>query len=130
MKFHVFPQGPMCSIRRALLLWLVPVFLAVGATAAAVSYYTYCEMVSGFMDEQMQQLATAVAATESMRPPQQSAERVFKWGGFVVRTFDSTGKLLATSYPELTAPLHTGTGFADLEDEGRSWRGSSRMKTR
>ena len=122
MSFHVFPTGPMCSIRRALLLWLVPVFLAVGVTAAAVSYYTYCEMVSGFMDEQMEQLAAAVSASESLRPVQQNSERVFKWGGFVVQSFGADGKLVATSYPELTMPLRSGAGFADLEHEGRTWR--------
>jgi signal transduction histidine kinase len=74
------------------------------------------------MDEQMQQLATAVSATESVRPPRQNAERVFKWGGYVVQTFGADGKQLATSYPELTAPLQPGAGFSDLEHEGRSWR--------
>jgi two-component system OmpR family sensor kinase len=122
MKIHVFPKGPMCSIRRALLLWLVPVFLAVGATAAAVSYYTYCEMVSGFMDDQMQQMAVAVAGSESVRPPRQNAERVFHWGGYVVQTFASDGKPQASSYPELTLPMQAGSGFADIEHEGRSWR--------
>ena len=36
MKLHVFPSGPMCSIRRALLLWLVPLFLGVGAMGAVI----------------------------------------------------------------------------------------------
>ena len=122
MKFQVFPKGPMCSIRRALLLWLVPVFLAVGVSAAAISYYTYCEMVSAFMDDQMEQLAVAVAASDTVRPVQQNAERVFKWGGYVVQTYGADGKLLATSYPELKAPLQAGSGFSDLEQEGRTWR--------
>jgi signal transduction histidine kinase len=122
MKFQVFPKGPMCSVRRALLLWLVPVFLAVGATAAAVSYYTYCEMVSGFMDEQMQQIGSTVATSDSVRTTRQNAERVFHWGGYVVQTFGPDGQLLASSYPELTLPLQSGSGFRDIEHEGRSWR--------
>ena len=121
-KWNVFPQGPMCSIRRALMLWLVPAFLVVGATAAGLSYWTYCEMVSTFMDDQMEQLAHASAATDNMRPPQQSADRVFKWGGYVVQTYGSDGKLLVTSWPELTAPLQAKSGFHDLEHQGSSWR--------
>jgi signal transduction histidine kinase len=122
MKWHVFPNGPMCSIRRALMLWLVPVFLVVGATAAAVSYWSYCEMVSGFMDEQMQELAHAVAGTQGLQPAPLTAERVFKWGGYVVQSWDPAGRLLATSYPELSAPLQQGAGFHDLVHQGHSWR--------
>lgn len=122
MKWHVFPNGPMCSIRRALMLWLVPVFLVVGATAAAVSYWSYCEMVSGFMDQQMDELAHAVAGTEALQPTQLTAERVFKWGGYVVQSWDPAGRLLATSYPQLGAPLQQGAGFHDLDHEGHSWR--------
>lgn len=122
IKWHVFPKGPMCSIRRALMLWLVPVFLVVGATAAAVSYWTYCEMVSTFMDDQMEQLAHAFSASSTLQPPRQTHERVFKWGGYVVQTFGADGRLQVTSYPELALPLQAGRGFVDAEHGGRSWR--------
>ena len=39
--FHVFPTGRMCSMRRVMLMWLVPLFLVVGATSAAFSYWGY-----------------------------------------------------------------------------------------
>ena len=122
MKWQVFPQGPMCSIRRALMLWLVPVFLVVGVTAASVSFWTYCRMVSIFMDDQMQQLAHTVAATDNLRPMRQDHERVFKWGGYVVQTYDGAGQLQATSWPELSANLQPHAGFTDLEQGGHSWR--------
>lgn len=122
MKWHVFPTGPMCSIRRALMLWLLPMFLLVGVTSAALSYWAYGRMVSGFMDEQMQQLAHSVAANQVTELPQQDAERVVHWGSYVVQAYDKGGDLLATSWPELTLPLPQAGGFHDLVHEGRSWR--------
>lgn len=122
MKWHVFPRGPMCSIRRALMLWLVPVFVLVGSTAAAVSYLTYCAMVSDFMDQQMQQLAHSFLAHPAVTPLQQDAERVNKWGSYAVQTFGEDGKLTATSFPQLQAPRLSSPGFHDIESGGRSWR--------
>jgi hypothetical protein len=68
MKWNVFPAGRMCSLRRALLLWLVPLFLVVGCAAAALAWWSYARMVGGFMDDQMQQLASAVAANPGVQP--------------------------------------------------------------
>ena len=53
-KWHIFPSGPMCSLRRALMLWLVPMFLVVGIGSAAVSYWSYVKMVGMFLDDQME----------------------------------------------------------------------------
>jgi two-component system OmpR family sensor kinase len=122
MKWHVFPEGRMCSIRRALLLWLLPVFVLVGAVSAGLSYWTYCRMVATFMDDQMQQLAQAVAGSDAVQPPRQSVERVFKWGGYVVQAYGADGKLLATTLPELKLPLQADQGFHDVLHEGRAWR--------
>ena len=122
MKWHVFPAGRMCSIRRAMLLWLVPLFLAVGAFSAVVSYWSFSRMVSTFMDEQMQQLATALSDHPTVQPPQQDADRILKWGAYVVQTYDPTGRLQKTSWPELRLPLQAAPGFHDVRDEGRTWR--------
>ena len=122
MKLHVFPSGPMCSIRRALLLWLVPLFLGVGALGAVISYWSFSRMVSTFMDEQMQQLASALADNRGIQPHPQDAERVFKWGAYVVQTFDGQGQLQVTSWPELRMGLQPTAGFRDLQFDGHSWR--------
>jgi two-component system, OmpR family, sensor kinase len=120
--FHVFPSGPMCSLRRALLLWLVPLFLLVGAASAAFSYWSYNRMVSEFMDDQMQQLAHSIAANEEfVIPPVQSRERIHKWGTYVTQVFATDGALRATSWPELNAPLQQ-PGFHDLYLDGTRWR--------
>jgi two-component system OmpR family sensor kinase len=123
MRWHVFPRGPLCSIRRALMLWLVPLFILVGVASASFSYWTYSRMVSGFMDEQMQQLGHSVAAQDSfVAPPPVTAERVHKWGAYVVQVFDAGGRLRTTSWPQATAALQPTHGFHDVEQDGRRWR--------
>jgi two-component system OmpR family sensor kinase len=122
MKWHVFPAGRMCSMRRALLLWLLPVFLLVGATSAAFSYWTYSRMVDSFMDEQMQQLAIALSSNQAIEPAVQNAERVDHWGAYVVQTFSAQGRLQVTSWPEVRVPMQPQQGFQDLAQDGRRWR--------
>lgn len=122
MKWHVFPNGPMCSIRRALMLWLLPLFLLVGSLSAVASYWSYSLMVSTFMDEQMQQLATALGDNRTIQPAPLNAERVEKWGAYVVQTFDTQGALQVTSWPEVRVPLQSGAGFHEVRQDGRSWR--------
>lgn len=122
MKWHVFPAGPMCSIRRAMMLWLLPLFLLVGSIGAAVSYWSYSRMVSTFMDEQMEQLAFALSDHPTVQPAPQNAERVFKWGAYVVQTFDASGTLQVSSWPDMHVPLQPGLGFRDVRHDGRDWR--------
>lgn len=120
--FHVFPAGPMCSLRRALLLWLVPLFLVVGASSAAISYWSYSRMVNEFMDGQMEQLAQAMASNaEIVATPQPTAERIHAWGAYVTQLYAADGKLLQSSWPALTEGLQP-TGFADLLIDGVPWR--------
>jgi two-component system OmpR family sensor kinase len=122
MKVQFFPKGPMCSIRRAMLLWLVPLFLLVGALSAGLSYWSYANMVREFMDDQMQQLGRAVAVNESVQMPSQNAERVHKWGAYVLQTYEADGRAAGSSWPQLTLPLQAGAGFHDVSYEGRNWR--------
>jgi len=121
-RFHVFPVGPMCSLRRVLLMWLVPLFLLVGATSAAFSYWSYRTMVGEFMDSQMQLLGDSIAMQEehSTLPPL-APERVHKWGTYVVQVYSAGGGMVASSWPELAAPLQQ-PGFGDLRLDSGSWR--------
>jgi signal transduction histidine kinase len=122
-RFHVFPTGPMCSLRRALLLWLVPLFLLVGAATAAYSYWSYGRMVNEFMDEQMQQLAQSVAASEQPMPPMaHSAEAIHQRGIYVIQVWGADGNLQATSWPQLSASRQNQPGFHDLRQGDTRWR--------
>lgn len=119
---HILSAGPMCSLRRALLFWLVPLFLLVGAASAAFSYWTYTRMVASFMDEQMQQLGDSLAAREDrVVLPQVTPDRVHKWGSYVGQVWAPDGRLEAVSMPGVDAPK-MAPGFHDLTLAGHDWR--------
>ena len=121
-KWHIFPNGPMCSLRRAMMLWLFPMFLVVGAGSAGVTYWSYCTMVGMFLDDQMEQIADALATNEMPQPPQLTRERVQQWGAYVVQTWASDGALQVTSFPTAHVPLQSEAGFHDLKSDGTHWR--------
>lgn len=123
MMIQVFPAGRLCSLRRALLLWLLPVFLAVGAASAGYAYWSYSRMFVTTMDNQMEQLA------ESMEVQKQdltlvplTRDAVHKWGSYVVQVFDAGGALRFNSWAELPARLYDGQGFQDVSAVDASWR--------
>jgi signal transduction histidine kinase len=119
---HVFPRGPMCSLRRALLLWLVPLFIIVGIASAAFSYFTHGRMVNEFMDSQMEQLGRSLVAHDGLPlPPTISDERIDRWGDYVVQVWDADGRLAASSWPSAQVPLQA-QGFQDVKAGGRDWR--------
>ncbi|MDO9115564.1 MAG: ATP-binding protein [Polaromonas sp.] len=123
MMFHVFPAGRMCSLRRALLLWLVPVFLLVGAASAGFAYWSYLRMASTFMDNQMELLAESMGAQEQVVAlPALTRERVHKLGSYVVQVFDADGKPRFSSWPESAMALLETPGFQDVRMGGERWR--------
>lgn len=120
---HVFPSGRMCSIRRALMLWLLPVFLLVGVSSAAVSYWSYNAMVTEFMDQQMQQLGQSVAAQDELPAPRpQTAERVFRHGAYVIQVFDRDARQISTTFDMASVALQATAGFHTVEQAGARWR--------
>ncbi|MEO5669938.1 MAG: ATP-binding protein [Ramlibacter sp.] len=123
--FHVFPRGPMCSMQRVLLLWLVPLFLVVGAASAAFSYWSYTTMVAEFMDNQMEQLAKSIALQQGqLMPPPTNADRIHKWGDYVVQVYSADGTLQRSSWSQLGPQPQMGTegGFHDLRIGATNWR--------
>jgi signal transduction histidine kinase len=122
-RWHVFPLGRMCSLRRALLLYLVPLFLLVGIASATFSYFSHGRMVKEFMDTQMEQLGQSITGREGdMMPPPLTQERVEQGGMYIVQVWDKDGRLLKTSWPQLTAPLQQHAGFSDILAGGKEWR--------
>ena len=123
MMIHVFPAGRLCSLRRALLLWLLPVFLAVGAASAGYAYWSYSSMFITTMDNQMEQLAESmVVQKQDLALAPLTSESVHKWGSYVVQVFDADGSLRSNSWAELPARLQKGGGFQDVSAGGASWR--------
>jgi two-component system, OmpR family, sensor kinase len=104
-----------CSLRGKLLLWLVSLHLIAAGVAAWASYMSYGRMVHTFMDDQMQLLANSYAANDSTPVLQPLAdESVYKWGSFIVQIFGPDGRLLATSWPKLNAPLQAAPGLHNV----------------
>ena len=123
MMFHVFPTGRLCSLRGALLLWLVPVFLLVGAASAGFAYWSYLRMASTFMDSQMELLADSLVAQEQdIALPPLTHERVHKLGTYVVQVFDADGKPRFSSFPESAMALRETPGFQDVRMGDERWR--------
>ncbi|KQT14097.1 ATP-binding protein [Ramlibacter sp. Leaf400] len=120
---HILSSGPMCSLRRALLFWLVPLFLVVGAASACFSYWTYNRMVASFMDEQMQQLGDSLAQREDrIALPPVAPERVHKWGSYIAQVWNRDGQIEAASMTPIGAPMARTPGFHDVTVDGRHWR--------
>lgn len=123
MMIHVFPAGRLCSLRRALLLWLLPVFLLVGAASAGYAYWSYNSMFTTFMDNQMEQLAESMAVQkQDMALAPLTRDSVHKWGSYVVQVFDADGRLRSNSWAELPARLQEGSGFQNVSAGGAPWR--------
>lgn len=114
----------MKSLRKQLLVWLVPVFLMVAVFATVWTYYMFGSMVSGFMDSQMRVLADSHADgtldPPTMRPLTEHA--VAEKGALVVQIWDGQGGLLTSSYPGIQVPLQPKDGFADVTGGWRRWR--------
>ena len=120
---RVFPAGRMCSLRGVLMMWLLPVFVLVGAVSAGASYLSYNRMVSTFMDDQMVQLAESLAVQGSMPALMPvSHEQVNDWGTYAVQVFDAERRLRSASWPELKVGFVEGQGFHDVRAAGADWR--------
>jgi signal transduction histidine kinase len=111
------------SLRKHLLVWLIPVFLAAAVIATVWTYYMFGSMVSMFMDSQMSVLADSHAA-ETIGPPslRPLTDHHVQKGGLIVQIWDGQGGLLTSSYPSLAAPLQKADGFNDLRIGSQRWR--------
>jgi two-component system, OmpR family, sensor kinase len=111
------------SLRKQLLVWLVPMFLVVAIIASVCTYSMFGSMVRWFMDSQMQVLADSHSA-ETLGPPnlRPLTDHHVGKGGLVVQIWDAQGRLLTTSYPPLGVPLQAGNGFHDIQFGTRHWR--------
>ncbi|MBX3589201.1 MAG: sensor histidine kinase [Ramlibacter sp.] len=120
---RVFPSGRMCSLRGVLMMWLLPVFGLVGTVSAAGAYWTYSNMVTAFMDDQMTLLATSLVSqrTPPSLPPV-SRQQVHEWGTYAVQLFGSGQALESSSLPELRVDYIQTPGFHDVRAGGEGWR--------
>jgi two-component system, OmpR family, sensor kinase len=111
------------SLRKQLLVWLVPVFLTAAVVATVWTYYMFGSMVRMFMDNQMHVLADSHTA-ETIGPPtlRPLTEHNVGKGGLIVQIWDGQGGLLTSSYPALAMPLQPADGFREVKLGSQRWR--------
>lgn len=123
MKIQIFSPGPYCSLRRALLWWLLPVYVVVAIAATGASWWCYRSLVSGFMDGQMSLLAESYASNDGSISLQRLDERrVHRMGSYVVQVWNTRGELADTSLAGTGVPRQPTSGFQDVTIERQPWR--------
>src|SRR5687768_18420556 len=114
----------MSSLRRQLMVWLLPLYVVATVVAATITYFMYGNMVSFFMDNQLRVFADshAVASgpTPAFRPL--SAYNVVQKGDMVVQIWDRSHRLVSTSWSELALQRQSSEGFSDVAIGDSHWR--------
>ncbi|HKR35203.1 MAG TPA: hypothetical protein VJT10_10210, partial [Steroidobacteraceae bacterium] len=113
----------MTSLRKHLLVWLVPIFAAAAVIATVWTYYMFGNMTSWYMDSQLRVLADS-HAQETIGPPtlRPLTDHEVEKGGAIVQIWDGQGGLLTSSYPALAVPLQKADGFDDVRLGSQRWR--------
>lgn len=113
----------MNSLRRQLLLWLLPPYLAAAAATTAATYWSYGGMIDQFMDDQLRALGVSYLG-QGGAPSLQAldAHSVERWGAPVVQMRNADGSIAANAWPPLLLPAQTAPGFSELQIAGRRWR--------
>ena len=116
----------MTSLRRHLLIWLLPLYVLSAAAAMFVSYQGYNTSISAFMDGQMHSLGETYArelAASATVPTLRALdfEHVEHDGAPIVQLWRD-GQLLASSWPIPALGLQREAGFHTLSIAGRGWR--------
>lgn len=114
----------MSSLRKQLMIWLLPMYALAAFVACGITYHMYGRMVSFFMDNQLRVFADshAVASgpTPAFRPL--TAHSVVDKGDMIVQIWDRTNRLVTTSWPELDLQRQATQGFHDLTIGDSRWR--------
>lgn len=113
----------MTSLRKRLLVWLVPIFAAAAVIATVWTYTMFGNMVSLFMDGQLRVLADS-QAQPTIGPPnlRPLTDHSVGKGAMFVQIWDEQGSLLTSSYPAIAVPLQKADGFENVRIGPLTWR--------
>ncbi|HEY0680703.1 MAG TPA: ATP-binding protein [Steroidobacter sp.] len=114
----------MSSLRKQLMVWLMPMYVVAAIVAATITYYMYGSMVSFFMDNQLRLFADSHAVSSGSVPALRplTAYNVVKKGDMVVQIWDRSHRLVTSSWPELALDRQSTQGFSDLTVGDSRWR--------
>ena len=109
------------SLRKQLMVWLLPLYAAAAIIACTVTYYMYGDMVGFFMDNQLRLFADSHAGSMPTLKPL-TAHSVMEKGDMVVQVWDRGHRLVTSSFPELPLERQTTQGFSDVTIGSSRWR--------
>lgn len=114
----------MISLRSRLLLVIFLVLLISSMFVSLLTFLTAQEELSELLDENMQQVAIAIAMQGADYKNHHPAIRqvLSEQGDFLIQVWDSTGKLQYTSHQETDVPLQNAKGFGIASFRGQDWR--------
>lgn len=112
------------SLRKQLMVWLLPLYAVAATAACTLTYFMYGSMVSHFMDHQLQSFADSHAGSSSSIPTLKplSAHNITRKGDMVVQIWDRNHRLVASSFPELALERQSKPGFSDVTIGDSRWR--------
>ncbi|MBM0107756.1 hypothetical protein JM946_23675 [Steroidobacter sp. S1-65] len=114
----------MTSLRRQLMVWLLPLYVISAIVAGTVTYQVYGRIVSSFMDNQLQLFADSHVGSSGSMPALRSldAHNVMKRGDMVVQIWDRNRRLVTSSWPKLQLERQSAAGFSDVAIGDTRWR--------
>jgi two-component system, OmpR family, sensor kinase len=106
------------SIRRNLLYWLIPAYLAVAAITTAFAWVWARDMINNFMNEQMEDFARLHVGSPRVRPVKRTIESE---GAYEVILWNRDGSLIEASRPGLPMDPAQPAGISKLTSHGERW---------
>lgn len=114
----------MSSLRKQLMVWLMPLYVVAAIVAGGLTYYVYGNRVSSFMDSQLRLFADSHVASSGSVPALKplGAQDVVRNGGLVVQIWNRNQRLVTSSWPELKLERQPIAGFSDVTIGDTHWR--------
>jgi len=109
------------SLRRSALAWMTVLLTVVGLVAILIAYRYARSEAAEFLDGQLRQIALNVgpgmrSANAPAGPDRDSEDQ------FAITIWDSAGRIVHQSEPQVPIPRQMQAGFADVQAGGDLWR--------
>jgi two-component system OmpR family sensor kinase len=109
------------SLRARLTLGFTSLLIVVGLLGTAGAYFLARQEPDAFLDDQLRQVALyagdGIGGAELVPGPALDPSDLI-----LVQVWDSSGRLLRSTIPEIDLPRQRATGFSDLSSSGEVWR--------